>query len=331
MTAAAPWLPVKGEPIEEAGIYEMPAARYHADPVAVPSLSASVARIMTMQTARHGQHAHPRFRPDYQPKESTEAQREGEALHSLILDREDRLRVLRFPDYKTKKAQEAHALALFDGLIPVKHERAVELRHAAAAVRAQLDAHPEDSDAFTDGKPERVLVWPEETQYGRIWCRSRVDWIGRRWLDDLKSVDGQHGAHPEEWSASMRREGRLVQSPFYLRGARALGLNPQGFRWIIFERSAPFALSTVSLDPELTEYAEKQVEAALDMWGRGIHTGEWPGYPPRRWHAELPSFMREKAGAFAAAKKIAAEMEKPRRERRRPGGDSVADRSMPWA
>ena len=298
----APHIPprIAGPLIEEAGVYEMPAARYHADPIILPSLSASLAIRITQQSPLHGWHSHPRLNPDYAPPESTDAQAEGEALHSLILDRADRIAILPFDDLKSAKAQNAYHLAKLDGLIPLKRPRAAALRKVAEAVRRQLDAHPEDADAFTNGAAERVLVWQEETAFGPIWCRARVDWIGVM-LDDLKTLDGRAGANPEEWSRTATNEGRFVQAVHYLRGAMVLGLKVQGFRFVLVERSEPFAVATVSPTPALFDYALKQWEAAAHLFAEGLHRNVWPGYPARRWWAELPRYLDEKHAARTAA------------------------------
>src|SRR5579872_4947779 len=52
---------VEGVVIDQPGIYDVSQQEYHADPVVMPSLSCSIARILIRQTPSHAYHAHPRF------------------------------------------------------------------------------------------------------------------------------------------------------------------------------------------------------------------------------------------------------------------------------
>lgn len=273
--------------IDAPGIYEMPARDYHRDPCPEPSLSASIAHMLLSQSPRHAYHAHPKLNPAWEEPEPTREQDEGATLHSLILENTSVVAPLPFNDYKTAAARDARDAAWENGKIPILARRWEELQPIAEAVREQLDQHLDASDALTAGLPERVLVWREETPFGPIWCRSRVDWIQHAvdgWLDDLKTV--ARTAEPGEWGRHLLPEGRALQQAFYLRGARALGRRPRGFRFIVVEREAPFGLSVVTCDPEMAATAERQVAAAIDIFARCLYSGQWPGYFPRTHYVE---------------------------------------------
>nr|WP_246523726.1 PD-(D/E)XK nuclease-like domain-containing protein [Neoroseomonas eburnea] len=270
----------------------MPAARYHADPVAQLSLSASIAHILLSQSPAHARWAHPRLNPSWQDSEPTTQQDEGTALHAAILENRGVVALCDFPDWRKKEAQEARRLARETGKVPILAHRWAEIEGTAAAVRAALRGH-EVGDVLASGVAERVMVWREDTAAGPVWCRSRVDWlrattapIGYVW--DLKTVGGS--AEPGAWGKKLTSDGYALQAAFYLRGARALGLEPSGFRFIVVERDAPHGVSVCECAPDLMHFAEQQARAALELWGQCIHSGEWPSYPPRVAAVEAPSW-----------------------------------------
>lgn len=292
------------------GIYAMPATDYHADCCPAPSLSASVAHILLTQSAAHARHAHPRLNPAVEPEEPTPAMEEGTLLHARILEQQHIDQVIKAPNYRSGGAQRSRDEARAAGKIPVLAHRWEAIRGTATAVRAQLARH-EARDAFTAGKPEQVMVWEERTRSGPIWCRARVDWMQddpAGWLDDLKTVGGS--AEPYAWSKTLLREGRALQAAFYLRGARALGRTPKGFRFVVVERDAPHGLAVVAPGPEVMDLGEQQAQTAIDLWAHHLRDDFWPAYPTRICWAEAPGWasfeweerkiIREQAGVSQA-------------------------------
>lgn len=257
-------------------ILGMPAAQYHADPCPEPSLSASVAHLLDTQSALHAWTAHPKLNPEWTLDDPTAAQEVGTALHALIIEGRDIITPCPFPNWTTKDARVARDAARLGGNIPLLAHNAAEARRCAATVRDRLAQH-EAKDAFTDGEPEAVLVWQERTPYGPVWCRSRCDWLGTRWLDDLKTTGGS--AHPDTWCRKVAKEGYALQAAFYLRGARALGRQPRGFRFVVIEQEPPYGLSVVTLAGDMLAIADAAVERALEAWGWCLREQQWPGYP----------------------------------------------------
>jgi len=71
--------------ITEPGIYDIPETDYHADPIAEPSLSSSIAKILLARSPRHAWANHPRLNPNQEP----ETRREfdfGSAAHAMLLE-----------------------------------------------------------------------------------------------------------------------------------------------------------------------------------------------------------------------------------------------------
>ena len=268
------------------GFYAMPAAQYHADCCDKPSLSASVANVLLAQSPAHARHIHPRLNPALLPSVPTPEMDEGSALHALILERQSIVAVCDFEDWRSKDAKSARQLARGTGKVPILRRRWDVLQSVAGAVRDALAAH-EVGDVFAaPGFAEQVMCWREETPSGPIWCRSRVDWLpgqtkpldGGAHIYDLKTVGGS--AEPGAWGRKLSSDGYGLQAAFYLRGARALGTKPSGFRFVVVERDPPHGLSVVECAPDLMHFAEMQAQAAINLFAHHLYSGEWPAYPP---------------------------------------------------
>jgi hypothetical protein len=272
--------------ITSPGIYEMPAADYHADPCEVPSLSASVAHILDTQSARHAWAAHPRLAPhDDEPEDTTSAAEEGKALHSLILEREDRIVAVDAADWRTKAAKEERDAAREKGMIPLLVKRAKVVRACAASALEQIGAFDDPRPLFPlGGKPEAVMVWTEETVFGQIMCRSRVDWLLSSGIDDLKTTAGD--GHPMDWSRKVVSAGYALQAAFYIRGAQALGMRPKYFRFVVLETKPPFGLSVVELGAEHMALAMEAVERTMEAWAWSIANDSWPSYPNKPFRTD---------------------------------------------
>ena len=279
--------------ITEPGIYEMPASRYHADPVLVPSLSASISNVLLSQSPAHARWAHPRLNPAYEDGEPSAEMDAGTALHAAILEQRSVVAICEFEDWRTGGAREARRLAREEGKVPILAKRWAVIQRVAEAARANLAAH-EIGDVFgRPGFPERVMVWREDTAAGPVWCRSRVDWLlstvaPAGFIYDLKTTGSS--AEPGAWGKRLANDGYAMQAAFYLRGARALALKPDGFRFVVVEQDPPFGLSVCECAPDLMHFAEMQVKAALELWGQCLHADRWPSYPSRVAHVEAPAW-----------------------------------------
>lgn len=273
------------------GVYAMPADEYHADPCPSPSLSASVAHLLETQSALHAWTAHPKLNPEWERDDSTAAQEAGTALHALIIEGRDLIDACYFPDWRKKEAQVARDDSRLLGRIPVLAEKAEQLRRCAEVVHASLERHEAPALFAQPGQAEAVMVWQEDTPWGQIWCRSRVDWLGEDWLDDLKTTAGS--AHPDAWTKKVSPEGYALQAAFYLRGARALGRRPRGFRFVVVEQDPPFGMIVVQLGADLMELAEASAARAIEAWAWSLREGQWPGYPTRTIEASAPGWELE--------------------------------------
>jgi PDDEXK-like uncharacterized protein DUF3799 len=274
--------------LDAPGIYAIPAADYHADPCPAPSLSASLIRELLAQSPEHAWWAHPRLNPAYEAETSTKFD-VGTAAHALLLERRDDFLLIDAENYRTKDAQAQRDAAYANGKTPLLPDQWDDVQAMVAAARRQLADHQDKPTPLTGkGKPEQTLVWRED---GDVWCRARLDWFfdDRTLIDDYKSTGTT--ANPEVWSRRLLWGlGYDVQAAWYRRGVRAVfGIDP-GFRFVVQETFAPYALSVIALTPESMALADKKVAHALDLWRECLTTGKYPGYPTRTVWAELPAW-----------------------------------------
>lgn len=259
--------------------HNMDEATYHGDPCPAPSLSSGAIRAL-MRSPLHAYHGHPKL--GGAGNADTKARDEGSVLHSLILGTDSRVCVVEADDWRTKAAQAERDAAREAGLTPMLARRHGELMKVADAITASMPPLP-------PGNPEATLIWQE----GDVWCRARVDWLPenpRGPLLDLKTTG--MSAAPEAWQRNLR-DTYCIQAAWYLRGARALGLAPSGFHFIVAETEPPHAVSVMACAPALLAYAEREVERAIALWRRCLSAGQWPGYPTQIAYVDAPAWLLE--------------------------------------
>jgi PDDEXK-like uncharacterized protein DUF3799 len=279
-------------PIEQPGIYTLPAAVYHADPCPEPSLSSSIAKKLCLASAAHAAYAHPRLTPEA-VDEAEEALEIGTAAHAILLEGVRNVVVIDAKDYRTNAAKEARDQARAAGKTPLLAARWRDVENMIAAARQQLDHHDDGGAAmFTNGKPEQTLVWIEQVTgdpTADVWCRARLDWLRDGAIDDYKTTGAT--ANPETWTRTLFSAGHDLQAAWYLRGLRKLtGLDDAIFRFAVQETYPPYQLSVIALGPDALLLAEKKLIYAVGEWRACMARGEWPGYPRRTCYATLPAW-----------------------------------------
>ncbi len=278
----------------EPGIYTFPAEQYHADalvfdgPSYKPTLSASIAHLLTSRSPLHAWTAHPRLNPDF--KREPEAKYDvGTCAHALLLEgkpMEEVARVVYMDSWRTKAAKELRDEARAEGKIPLLEKDAEAVQRMIAAAWIQIDQHESEPDPFTNGKSEQTLIWEENG----ITCRALVDWLheDQRVIYDLKTTSAS--ANPENWSRTCFQIGADVQTAFYLRGLQQItGIHAE-MRYVVVETYPPYALSINSLTPAALEVGRAKVKRAMELWRECLANDSWPGYPNRVAYAELPAW-----------------------------------------
>jgi hypothetical protein len=257
----------------------IPEADYHADPCEAPSLSSGTIRALRRSPA-HAYHQHPRLGGG--ESTSSQAQEDGTVLHGLILGTPLAVQALDFPDWRTKDAKAAREAAREAGAVPMLAHHFAELRETAAGIEHGMPRLPQ-------GSPEATLIWQE----GETWCRARVDWLPddpTAPLYDLKTTG--LSADPAQWQRNLVAN-YCIQAAWYLRGARALGLRPRDFLFIVAETTPPYGVSLMACAPSLMVYAEREIDRAMALWRRCLAAGEWPGYPTQPAYVDAPAWLLE--------------------------------------
>ena len=286
------------------GIYELSNKDYHADPCSAPSLSAGIASTLIRRSPAHAWAMHPK-NPAFEP-ENKQQWDLGSAAHAMLFD-ENSIVEIAAKDYRTNDAKAARDLAYASGKIPVLTDQRAELAELVHAIRAQIDLHETDSDAFKRGRPEVSLVWREPNG---VWCRCRPDYLhdDHSRVDHLKtSATSMNPASVARWAMD---QGHDFIDAFYRRGCRAvLGKDVPGL-FIAVENSAPFGMSVYTLPKIVQEMADEQVELAIRTWAACLKSKQWPCYPLHRIELDPPPWataqweIRRERAKFPDARKF---------------------------
>lgn len=248
------------------------------------ALSASLAKTLCADSPLHAW-TNSRLNPDYVSEEK-EIFDLGTVAHALMLEGLNAATVLDFPDWKTKAAREARDAARAQRQTPIltKHWDRVQLMVAAG--KAQLAAHKQASEVFTDaGKPEMTLAWVDDHD---VPCRARLDWLRNdlRRIADYKSTGTS--ANPETVARTAVSQGYDIQSAFYLRGLKKITGKDADFVFVVQEDFVPYALSVVGMGPDFLWAGERKVQHAIDTWAECLETGRWAGYTNQIVYPVLP-------------------------------------------
>ena len=271
--------------ITEPGIYDMPEADYHADPVPGGSLSASGCKTILKAPAKFN---HEQLQGNPVRKDVFDF---GSAAHALVLGVGAEIVVIDAPDWRTKDAKQAKADAYAAGQVPIlaKDHRIVQ------AMADVLHAHPIAGallDGTKGGKAEQSMFW----QADGIWKRALADWLpvpidGERFIVTDYKTAADEGAEVNQFSKSVVNYGYASQAAWYLEGAMTLlGVKDPAFLFVCQEKVAPYLVSVVELSAELLLMGEQRNAQAVRLFKECRATGVWPGYPDRVQLATAPTW-----------------------------------------
>jgi hypothetical protein len=201
----------------------------------------------------------------------------GSAVHCAVLTPElfDRQYVECGLDQRTKAFKEWRGAAP-PGAIVLKPDAVAMIRAIANRVRSLglgEDEFPMHR-VLAAGNAERTLVW-NDRETG-ILCKGRVDWQHQDLLVDLKT------AADASWDAAQKAAVNYqfhIQAPFYIDGARALGLKISGFVFLMVEKTPPYECAIYSLDKVALDAGRGLYQQALGVIANCERAQKWPGYP----------------------------------------------------
>lgn len=302
--------------VTKPGVFDISVDDYDADPCPEPSLRGTAVKEILQFSPLHAWTATPRLNPDFEESDS-ETFDIGNTMHDLLLRGIDNIAEIAADSWRTKEAQTARELAREAGKYPLLTKHAIRARRAVASIKAQLAGHADFPDAFTEGKPERTLIWQEPTRSGPIWCRVRLDWEPvfidqpRAFLD-FKSTESANPMTITGGFTGIARLGYHYSACFYRRGIRAvLGVENPQMGFVFGEKKPPYAISVIPLKESWIEIAEDDVQDAIELWGHCLHTGKWPAYGNKAHWADVPEWL----AARTLERRAIRQMEKDAEER----------------
>lgn len=275
--------------ITEPGLYQVPEHLYHRDPVPGDgSLSHSGIKNLIPPNCP----AIFKWERDH-PRGATKAMDLGSVVHSLVLGNGADVEILDFPNYQTKKAQEAKAAAIKAGKIPQLTHQYAEAEAIAQAVKERDNA----AALFSDGDPELSGFWFDR-EYS-IWGRLRIDWLtyiaSRPTIVDFKTAAD---ASPEARGKSAGEHGYILQDPYYRRGLAAiLGCDPLDidFIFVVVQTTPPYIVQEHRLLPTDTERGLELCRIGMEKFRHCTDTGQWPPWSDEIDDLPLAGFQRTRA------------------------------------
>lgn len=281
-------LTLKDGKVPGPGIYDIPDAEYHADPVPGGSLSFSSSKRLL-----------PPYSPaqfDYErkhPPEPTHAFDVGHAAHKMVLGIGPQIVAVDAENWRTNAAKEQREAIRANGGVPLL----LEDYHTVIAMADALRAHPVAGALFrdADGIAEASLFWKDDPS--GVIRRSRLDWLpnpGRRRtiIADYKTA---LSAHPEKFAKAAMDYGYHQQTAWYLDAATALKIaDDPAFVYVAQEKTPPYLVSVIELDVMAVRIGRMLNRRAIDLYAHCTKTGRWPGYSEDVELVSLPGWYENK-------------------------------------
>jgi hypothetical protein len=200
----------------------------------------------------------------------------GHAAHKLVLGDGPEFRVIDYPDYKKKAAQNERDEAYALGLVPLLTKEHEQVQTMADAIRR----HPIAGGLFAPdtGRAELSIYWTDPATGVR--CRVRPDWLkempGLALAVDYKTITK---ADPTTASRAIKDHSYHQQDAFYTDGIWA-ALEPEDVRFIfVFQAKQPPYLITVrELTQQDRDIGRARNERALRLYAECESTGVWPDW-----------------------------------------------------
>jgi len=272
--------------ITEPGVYDIPEAGYHADPVPGGSLSSSGARKLLPPSCPA------RFRYEQDHPVHKDVFDFGTAAHRTVLGTGPEIVIVDAGDWRTRAAKEAQAEARQAGKCPLLAADWARVEGMAHALRS----HPLASALLCrdDVQPEQSLFW-QDADFG-IWRRARLDSVrhgGRLLVSDYKTA---RSADPDQFARSVASYGYHQQAAWYLDAVLAvLGERDAVFLFVVQEKEPPYLVTVCELDFAASQAAHALNRRAMEVYRDCTEAGIWPGYTDDVALLSLPAWaLRER-------------------------------------
>jgi hypothetical protein len=239
---------------------------------------------------------HCKFRMD-NPEDETEALRIGHGYHTLALEGEDKYAsefLIASACRATVKStgrpcENSGSLLGPDGLFYCRTKG-----HAPAGSAEPDNVITADQDATIRATlagtlrcsgAREFIESPGDNELSIIWidpetglpCKARIDMVRAGWnsIGDLKTTED---ASKDGFTRSIDKYGYQRQGAFYLRGAKAVGIDCEYFSIIPTEKSAQHAAAAYKLMGDAIGAGDEQIGKLLRIYAKCKSTGHWWGY-----------------------------------------------------
>jgi hypothetical protein len=262
------------KPIDRPGIHRVPIDTYHSQCCVGPSISSSGLRTLFLKSP-----AHYWCESDLNPKREEPGEKSaftlGRAAHHLLLG-EDAFSTLfivrpeRFDSWRTDASKAWRAEQEAAGrtvLLPTQIE-------VIRGMARSLAAHPLVAAGILNGEIEQSIAWQDRAT--GVWLKVRPDAIPNDSGDfaDLKT-SADSGEDLDRAVSAYRYD---VQAALVKWAAReVLKREMTSFSFVFVEKTPPYCVDVLTLDPADVELAEKDLRVALDTFAWCLEHDNWFG------------------------------------------------------
>jgi PDDEXK-like domain of unknown function (DUF3799) len=273
-------------PISAPGIYDIDIDDYHSQRCCVgPSVSSGGLRAI-LGTCPALFWAYSDMNPDRVIRDSPSLAL-GRAAHALVLGEPEfnaKFVISPFEDFRTKDArlwrdeQTRQVLRKDDFDV---------IQQMAQAQRAS----PQCMNAFTDGEPEKSIVWKDEET--GLWIKVRPDWlprfVGIRYTVEYKTA---LSIKPALLSRDVFKYGYEVQAAMAVDGIKnVLEREPLGIAHVVQEKTAPFLTDLRLFTTEQIDWGRIRYRHALRTLAECIASDRWPAYTANPQFFDTPYYV----------------------------------------
>jgi hypothetical protein len=250
----------------EPGLYsDISLEDYHNDPT---TLSSSGARKL-LKPSCPAKFKHWRDNPE-PPKLHFEI---GTAAHTLLLGDGPELVECDYDSWRPKDAQAEKAAAEARGATALLKHQMDDVRAMVRTVRQ----HPIAGKLFTPGSgvAEQSLYWLHRGT--GVTLRCRPDWLRADRIVDYKTCTR---ADLDQIQKDVANYGYHIQDAWYRAGVKALGLcdGEPKFTFVFQEKTAPYLITIVELDPPALDIGKRLMEMAIYAYAECTASDVWPDY-----------------------------------------------------
>lgn len=252
-------------PITQPGIYNLTAKQYHANPCDGFAISRSFLADIISKSPQHAKFNSSELTPSDDEEVDSKAMRIGTAMHELALGNAGAVVVIQADNFRTKDARALRDEAIAAGHTPMLPHEMAEVSKAVAVL----------GNTFQFGTFEQTYIW----QRNGIWCRAMLDHITTDgYIQDYKTTSGS--AEPASWVRNHLYPDLLdMQAAWYIEAYELLtGNTCKGFRFIVQEQKAPYAVSVINCDLETIRLGQARIEKAFAIACECLASDSWPSY-----------------------------------------------------